>query len=74
MFTENYCEVEDWTTAEDVSEKIVKPDFCDKSSDEIYLPLKTRALGFDRETQSHEIVSTFPVFFFEADSFRLVFL
>ena len=72
MFTENYCgrnEIEDWTTTDDVSEKIFKPDsavsqlsFCDKSSDESYLPIKTRALYFDRVTQSHEIVSTIPVF------------
>ena len=62
MFTKNYCgrnEVENWTTTEDVSEKIFKTDsavsqlyFCDKSSDESYLPIKTRALYFDREAQS----------------------
>ena len=65
MFTETYCgrnKADDWTTT-DVSGKIVelsaasKLSFCDSN-----LPIKARALSFDRETQSHEIVSTIPVF------------
>ena len=71
MFIETYCggnKVIDWTTT-GVSEIIVEPlsvasqlTFCDKSSDEFssmesYLPIKNRALGYNRGTQSHEVGS-----------------